>query len=47
MSEKPFLLNVICIALTVCSPLWANVLMGFVGDFMVFCAKVLGKCDYE
>ena len=47
LSEKPFLVNVLCIALIICSPLWADVLMGFVADFMVFCAKVLGECDDE
>lgn len=44
MSEKPFLVNVLCIFLIISSPILADVLMGFVGDFMVFCAKALGKC---
>ena len=47
MNEKPFLVNVLCIFLIISSPIWANILMGIVGDFMVFCAKVLGECDDE
>ena len=47
MSEKPFFVNVLCIFLIISSPLWADILLGVIGDCMVFCAKVLGECDDE